>query len=121
MYVHIAIFDCCFMLEFLQILCFHSRDFGTYKIVCDFASKTNKSRLQVPTRQHFIENLFLFGCEWKESSGNFGIDFQGLDLTHNILDYNPDSLDENTTATTTSTSSNKIRRIQMEENEDEES
>ncbi len=108
------------MFAFLQLLCFNSRNFGTFKIVCDFASDTDVAKRDCPTRQHFKDNLYLFGCRWKCSSGNFGIDFQGLDITHNILAYNPDfdspevntqSLDQNT--------SRKVRRIVIDNEDDE--
>jgi hypothetical protein len=109
------------MFAFLQLLCFHSQNFGTYKIVCDFASKTNVAKLEVPTRHHFKENLYIFGCEWKKSAGNFGIDFQGLDVTHNILNYHPD-FDSNTPANDPDFNSNtpwKLRRIQADEDDEE--
>lgn len=114
------------MFAFLQLLCFHSRGFRTFKIVCDFASKTNVAKHECPTRQHFKDNLYLFGCQWKESSGNFGIDFQGLDVTHNILAYHPDfdSSDENThsqdlTHSQDSNTPRKVRRIEAEDDDDE--
>ena len=120
--VHIARIVSCLMFACLQLLCFNSQDFRTFKIVCDFASKNDVAKHECPTRQHFQDNLYLFGCKWKKRSGNFGIDFQGLDATHNIVAYHPDfdSPDKNTHSQDPN-APRKTRRIEVEDDAGEES